>query len=188
MLHRAKGLGMDLHGHIDTGLLKIEQFDPAELSPGEFVQRVRDIVEKHNARLVVLDSLNGFLQAMPGENYLALQLHELLTYLNQQAVVSIVVLAQAGMVGVMQSPVDVSYLADNILIFRFFEAHGAVRYALSVVKKRTGAHELSIRELRMSAAGVRLGESICDFQGILTGTPVYVGTEIFEKPDSKYGQ
>lgn len=181
MLHRANGLGINLQGHIDSGLLHVEQFDPAELSPGEFVQKVRDAVEKSHARMVVIDSLNGFLQAMPGESYLALQLHELLTYLNQQGVVSIVVLAQAGMVGAMQSPIDVSYLADNILIFRFFEAYGAVRYALSVVKKRTGAHERSIRELQMSDGGVQLGKSIREFQGVLSGAPVYVGHDFHGK-------
>jgi circadian clock protein KaiC len=126
--------------------------------------------------MVIIDSLNGFLQAMPGEQFLAIQLHELLTFLNQQGVVSLMVLAQAGLIGTaMQAPVDVSYLADTILLLRYFEAFGEVRQAISVVKKRSGRHERSIRELQLSSSGIRVGAPLRDFQGILTGTPSFLG-------------
>jgi circadian clock protein KaiC len=176
MLQRAKSLGLNVREHLSSGRMHLEQFDPAELSPGEFVCKVRDAVVR-GTKLVVIDSLNGFLHAMPGEHNLQLQLHELLTYLNQQGVVSVIVLAQAGMIGAaMQTPVDVSYLADNIIMFRFFEAHGEVRHAISVVKKRTGRHEHSIRELRLSKDGVVVGEVLRNFHGVLTGTPILIGS------------
>jgi circadian clock protein KaiC len=172
LLGRAKGLGMDPAPHLKSGRLQIEHLDPAEVSPGEFVDMVRKTVETRNVRAVLIDSLNGFLQAMPGEQFLALHLHELLTYLNNRGVVTLLVLAQMGLVGsAMQTPIDVSYLADNILVLRYFEAMGQVRQAISMMKKRSGGHERSIRELRLVPGGIRVGAPLSDFQGILSGSP-----------------
>jgi circadian clock protein KaiC len=151
--------------------------DPAEVSPGEFVDMVREAVEVAGVRAVLIDSLNGFLQAMPGEQFLALHLHELLTYLNNRGVLTLLVLAQMGLVGsAMQTPIDVSYLADNILVFRYFEAHGTVRQAISMMKKRSGGHERSIRELRFGDNTIKVGAPLADFQGILSGTPTSLVT------------
>jgi circadian clock protein KaiC len=175
---RGAGLNLDPTPWIDAGMLHMEQIDPAELSPGEFVQRVRDAVEKKNARVVIIDSLNGFINAMPGEQHLAIQMHEVLAYLSQLGVVTIVVLSQAGLMGAgMTSPVDLSYLADNVMLFRYFEAEGRVRKALSVVKKRSGMHEDTIRELQMTNGRLMIGEPLSGFRGILTGVPAYVGSE-----------
>lgn len=173
---RAKGLGMDLKPHIDSGHIKIEHLDPAEMSPGEFIEQVRACVDTENVRTVVIDSLNGFLQAMPGEEYLALHLHELLTYLNHKGVVTLLVLAQAGLVGnSIQTPADVSYLADNILALRYFEAQGEVRQAISMIKKRSGPHEHTIRELKLGPDQIWVGEPLVNFHGVLSGIPVVVG-------------
>jgi circadian clock protein KaiC len=172
LMRRAKGLGMDLMPHKKSGRIRISHLDPAEVSPGEFVELVRESVEQHDVRVVLIDSLNGFLQAMPGEQFLALHLHELLTYLNNRGVVTLMVLAQMGLVGsAMQTPIDVSYLADNILVLRYFEAGGEVRQAISMMKKRDGGHERSIRELRLGPDTIRVGAPLSDFQGILSGTP-----------------
>jgi circadian clock protein KaiC len=176
LMGRAKGLGMDLAKHIKRGCIRIDHLDPAEMSPGEFVEKVRDCVENAKARTILIDSLNGFLQSMPGEQFLALHLRELLTYLNNRGVVTLMVLAQTGMIGsAMQSPVDVSYLADNILVLRYFEAHGEVRQAISMIKKRSGPHEHTIRELRLGNGGIHVGQPLKDFQGVLTGTPFWTG-------------
>jgi len=176
LMGRARGLGMDLAKHIKSGRVRIDHLDPAEMSPGEFVEKVRECVEKADARAIVIDSLNGFLQSMPGEQFLALHLHELLTYLNNRGVVTLMILAQMGMIGHgMQTPVDVSYLADNILLLRYFEAHGEVRQAISMIKKRSGPHEHSIRELRLGSKGISVGQPLKDFQGVLTGTPFWTG-------------
>jgi circadian clock protein KaiC len=159
---------------VEAGHMSIQQVDPAELSPGEFAHFVRRAVDEDGARVVVIDSLNGYLQAMPDERFLTVQMHELLTYLNQQGVVTLLVLAQHGFMGAnMGTPVDVSYLADTVLMLRFFEARGEVRRAISVVKKRTGYHENTIREMRMSGGGIAVGEPLRDFQGVLTGVPSY---------------
>jgi circadian clock protein KaiC len=172
LLGRAAGLGMKLEPHLSSGRMKIEHLDPAEVSPGEFVNMVRRAVEKDGARAVLIDSLNGFLQAMPGEQFLALHLHELLTYLNNRGILTLLVLAQMGLVGsAMQTPIDVSYLADNILVLRYFEARGEVRQAISMMKKRSGGHERSIRELRLGPDTIRVGEPLSNFQGILSGSP-----------------
>jgi circadian clock protein KaiC len=176
LLGRARGLGMDLSKHIKSGHVRIDHLDPAEMSPGEFVEKVRDCVEEAGARTIVIDSLNGFLQSMPGEQFLALHLHELLIYLNNRGIVTLMILAQNGMIGHgMQTPVDVSYLADNILLLRYFEAHGEVRQAISMIKKRSGPHEHSIRELRLGPKGINVGQPLKDFQGVLTGTPFWTG-------------
>ena len=171
LVERGKGLGMDPTALMADGTLEIHQVDPAELAPGEFVARVRQLVEEDKARLVVIDSMNGFLNAMPHEHFLTLQLHELLSYLGQQGVATILTLAQHGFFGSMQSPVDVSYLADTVLMFRYFEYAGEIRQALSVLKKRSGLHERAIRELTFRDGEIVVGESLKDFAGVLTGVP-----------------
>jgi len=167
---------MDIDDYLDKGLIHLEQIDPAELSPGEFVHRIRRGVEEKRWRVVVIDSLNGLLNSMSEEQALTVQLHELLSYLNQMGVASFMVLAQYGLLGVaMTSPTDVSYLADNVLLLRYFEAGGEVRQAISVVKRRSGPHERSIRELRMSTGQLTIGDPLRNFVGVLTGTPEYKG-------------
>ncbi|HEY1498534.1 MAG TPA: ATPase domain-containing protein [Acidobacteriaceae bacterium] len=176
LLDRARGLGLDPDGVIDSGALHVEQIDPAELSPGEFVARIRSQVDKENLRVLVIDSMNGLLNAMPNEQYLAMQLHELFSYLGQQGIASIITLAQTGVIGTtMHSPVDVSYLADTILLFRYFERAGAIRQAISVVKKRSGPHERTIRELFLERGRVTVGNPLSQFEGVLTGVPKFIG-------------
>jgi circadian clock protein KaiC len=171
LVGRAAGLGMKLDTHIKSGRLRLEHLDPAEVSPGEFVDMVRHAVEDGKVRAVLIDSLNGFLQSMPGEQFLSLHLHELLTYLNNRGIVTMLILAQMGLVGsAMQTPIDVSYLADNILVLRYFEAAGEVRQAISMMKKRSGGHERWIRELRLGPDRIRVGQPLSDFQGILSGS------------------
>jgi circadian clock protein KaiC len=184
-LARSEGLGIELKSHVEAGRVSVQQIDPAELSPGEFAHIVRRGVNESRARVVIIDSLNGYLQAMPEERYLIAQMHELVTYLNQQGVVSMIVTAQHGFLGTaMATPVDVSYIADTVLLFRYFEAEGAVRNAISVIKKRTGGHERTIRELRMSPSGISVGKPLAEFQGVLTGVPVYRGgaAALLKKP------
>lgn len=173
---RSRGLGMELDPFLESGMLHLEQVDPAELSPGEFIDRIRRGVEEHDWRLVVIDSLNGLLNSMSEERALTVQLHEVLSYLSQVGVASFLVLAQYGLLGVnMTSPTDVSYLADNVLLLRYFEAAGEVRQALSVVKRRSGPHERSIRQLLIHNGTVSIGEPLKEFTGVLTGTPEYTG-------------
>jgi len=176
MLARAKALGMALEPHIDAGQLRVVQIDPAELSPGEFSSWVRRAVEEDGVRFLVIDSLNAFMRAMPGEDYLLLQMHELLSYLNQQGVITMLVLGQHGIIGDVRSDVDVSYLSDGIIMFRYFEAGGQMLKAVSVAKSRVTAHESSIREFDLDASGVRLGEPLKDFEGVLSGLPAYRGS------------
>lgn len=171
---RATGLGVDVDGYLAKGLLNLRQVDPAELSPGELAGLVRDAVGD-GVGIVVLDSLSGYQHAMPEEQFMLLQMHELVTYLNQQGVLTFLILAQTGMVGAMQSPVDLTYLSDSVLLLRFFEASGELRRALSVLKKRTGRHERTIRELEIDERGVTVGDRLKDFRGILTGVPVFEG-------------
>lgn len=175
LIHRAKGLGIDLEDMIESGRLLAEQVDAAELTPGEFSERVRRSVEEFGARSIVVDSLNGYQAAMPGEQALVLHMHELLQYLNRQGATTFLTVAQHSLVGDMKSPVDVTYLADTVVLLRYFEAVGRVRRAISVVKKRTGAHEDTIREYRIDERGVTLGEPLVQFQGILRGVPSLVG-------------
>jgi circadian clock protein KaiC len=158
-----------------SGRLSITQVDPAEMSPGELTHMIRQAVEHEDARMVVIDSLNGYLQAMVQEDYLALQLHELLSYLRRRGVAAIMVVAMHGLVGIQQAPVDVSYLADNVILTRFFEAEGRVRRALSVLKKRTGPHEDTIRELLVENERLAVGPALEQFRGVLGGAPEYVG-------------
>ena len=176
LIQRSSGLGMDLLSHIESGRIKIYHLDPAEMSPGEFTDLVRCAVETDGTRTVLIDSLNGFLQAMPGEQFLSLHLHELLTYLNHRGVVTLMVLAQMGMIGsAIETPADVSYLADNILVLRYFEAAGEVRQAISMIKKRSGTHEHTIRELRLEPGRIFVGEPLKDFHGVLSGIPALLG-------------
>jgi circadian clock protein KaiC len=175
LFNRARGLGMDPDPLLAAGLLQVQTVDPAELSPGEFVSQIRDLVDAQKLRVLVIDSMNGLLNAMPHEQYLAMQMHELFSYLGQQGVATIITLAQAGVIGMnMTSPVDVSYLADTILLFRYFEREGQIRQALSVVKKRSGPHERTIRELFLENGEVRVGKALSDFEGVLTGVPKLV--------------
>ncbi len=177
-LVRSAGLGLDLHAHVQAGRIHLCEINPTQLSPGEFTQRVRAGVEKEKSTVLVIDSINGYLNAMPAERLLLVQLHELLSYLNQRGTIGLLVMAQHGLVGSnIETPVDISYLADTVLLLRYFEAMGEVRKAISVVKKRTGRHELTIREFRMGPKGIRLGKPLQEFQGVLTGTPTYAGKE-----------
>lgn len=178
LLLRSKALGMDLGPYLDKGLLDIQQIDPAELSPGEFTSRARVAIEKNGSSFVCIDSLNAYLQAMPGEQFLLLQMHELLNYLNQSGVTTLLVLGQHGLVGDMRSDVDLSYLSDTILLFRFFEAQAEVRTAISVVKSRTSSHERAIREFKLGEGGLAVGEALRDFEGVLSGLPSYKGDTV----------
>ena len=177
LMARASGMGIDLRKHVDAGIVSLRSVDPAELSPGEFAHIVRREAEQKRGGVLVIDSLNGYLYAMPEERFLTLQLHELLTYLASRAIASILIAVQHGMVGAtVIAPVDVSYLADAIVLIRNFEAQGELRQAISVLKKRSGHHERTIREFKMTNEGIRVGEPLREFQGIFTGVP-------FETPE-----
>src|ERR1700737_2837213 len=175
LFSRMKGLGIDLEKMQRSGDLFIEQVDAAELSPGEFAHLVRKRVDEDHIKTVVIDSLNGYQAAMPEENSLVLHMHELLHYLNRRGAATIMTVAQHGLVGDMKAPVDVTYLADTVILLRYFEALGTVRRAMSIIKKRTGAHESTIREYRIDSRGLTIGEPLDGFQGILRAVPVYVG-------------
>jgi len=170
---RVEGLAIPVREEIKKGNLAMTQVNPAELSPGEFVWQIRRDVETRDTRVVVIDSLNGFLMSMPGEQDLSLHLHELLAFLNQKGVVTILVYTQHGLVGSMQTEVDVSYLSDTVVVLRYFEAEGEIRQAVSVIKQRVGQHERALRELFMSDAGIAVGQQLREFRGILTGVPEY---------------
>lgn len=178
LLVRAQAMGLDLQKHIDNGCLRIIQSDPAETSPGEFAWNILREVEDRKVRIVVFDSLAGYMAAMPQEQQLVLQIHELLSYLNQQGVVTLLINPQSGLLGTMATGgVNISYVADAVILIRFFEAQGRIRKAISVLKNRGGPHEDTIRELRIDNQGVRVGDPLVDFKGVLTGTPEYVGVK-----------
>ncbi|HUE82080.1 MAG TPA: ATPase domain-containing protein [Pyrinomonadaceae bacterium] len=179
MTARAEALGLPLKKYLANGKVHARQIDPAEISPGEFAWTVRKSVDA-GRRLMVIDSLNGYLNAMPGENYLSNQLHELTSYLNQQGVITILVMAQHGMITALESPIDLSYLCDTVINMRFFEAAGEVKQAIAVIKKRSGDHERSIREFALGrhGKGIFIGEPLRAFQGILTGAPQYDGNQV----------
>jgi len=187
LIERARGLDMDPTDLLRSGMLKIQQRDPAELAPGEFVHGIQQMVEQENIRLVVIDSMNGFLNAMPDERLLTMQLHELLSYLGQQGIATLITLAQHGFVGV-NSPIDVSYLADTVLLFRYFERAGSIRQALSVVKKRSGPHERTIRELLFRDGTIEVGPVLTEFEGVLTGSPTFTGSTTQEEVPSESGK
>jgi circadian clock protein KaiC len=176
LFRRTNGMGIELERFRDQGSLFVEQIDAAELSPGEFAHRVCQCVEKQGVRAVIIDSLNGYQLAMPDEQSLILHMHELLQYLNRRGVATFVTVAQHGLIGDMKTPVDVTYLADNVILLRFFEAEGKIRRAISVIKKRTGAHEDTIRELEITSQGPVLGGPLEDYHGVLRGVPSYAGT------------
>lgn len=177
-LERSDGFGMDFRPHLESGLFRLIQVDIAELSPGEFANRVRRMVEDQNARFVIIDSLNGYLNGMPSERHLLIHMHELLAYLGQRGVVTVLTISQHGMLGpTMQTPIDVSFLADTVVLLRFFESAGKIRQAISIVKKRRGAHERTIREMQIGGTGIRIGEVLRDFEGVLTGVPRYRGKD-----------
>jgi circadian clock protein KaiC len=176
LMARAAGFGMKLDELVESGVVTITQVDPAQLSPGEFSHLVQMAVERNGASLVVIDTLNGYLQSMPDENFPLLHIHELLTYLNQQGVVTLVVTAQNGLVGALASPIDASYLADAMLALRYFESAGRVRQAISMIKNRHGAHERTIRELVLSSQdGIVIGAPLTQFDGVLSGQLRYAG-------------
>jgi circadian clock protein KaiC len=172
---RGEGLGMGVREHVASGRIIIRQIDPAELSPGHFAHLVRKAVEEDGAKMIVIDSINGYQSAMPEEHHLSAHLHELLAYLNQSNVVTVLVMTQAGLVGSPHSPIDLSYLADSVILLRYFEARAEIRQAISVVKRRTGPHERWIRELRIDSGGLRVGAPLRDFLGIMTGNLIYSG-------------
>jgi circadian clock protein KaiC len=170
---RAQGLGVELSG---TGeLFHFLQVDPAELSPGEMSTIIREHVENRGVKVVTLDSLSGYQNAMLEEQYMILHMHELLTYLNQQGVLTLLVLAQHGLVGTMQTPIDLTYLSDTVLLLRFFESAGELRRSIAVMKKRIGSHDSNIREYRIDNRGIRVGEALTQFSGVLTGVPAFHG-------------
>jgi len=174
---RANNLNLALDEHVKAGRVSLQQIDPAELSPGEFVHVVRAAVENRDVKLVIIDSLNGYMQAMPEERYLEAQLHEQLSYLRQRGVLTLLLMAQHGFLGSIEGPLDVSYLADTVLVTRYFEAAGRVRKALSVLKKRSGKHEDTIREFTVTSQGLLVGKPLSNFRGVLTGVPEYESRE-----------
>jgi circadian clock protein KaiC len=176
LFRRSRAMGIDLEKLANKGSLRVTQVDTAELSPGEFAHRVRREVTSHSASSVAIDSLNGYQQAMPDENYLILHMHELLQFLNRQGASTFLTVAQHGLVGDMKTPVDVTYLADTVILLRFFEAESRVRRAVSVVKKRTGFHENTIREFKITHHGLTLGDPLTGFHGVLRGVPTYRGS------------
>ncbi len=176
LLTRTAGLGLNLRQHIEDGHITLRQVDPAELSPGEFVHSIKEAVEHKGATVVVIDSLNGYLNAMPEERFLIIQLHELLTYLGNAGVATLLIGAHHGLIGsAMVAPVDASYLADAVILMRYYELRGEVRQAISVIKKRGGAHERTIRDFQLSSKGIRVGPPLREFRGVLTGVPIYEG-------------
>jgi circadian clock protein KaiC len=177
LLTRAFGMGIDLARHLESGMVSLRSVDPAELSPGEFTHIVRQEAERRPGGVIVIDSLNGYLHAMPEERFLNLQLHELLTFLASREVASILVAVQHGIAGgTVVAPLDISYLADAVILIRTFEAQGEMKQAISVLKKRSGNHERTIREFKMTSQGIWVGEPLREFQGIFTGVP-------FETPE-----
>ncbi|MEN3944245.1 ATPase domain-containing protein [Prosthecobacter sp. SYSU 5D2] len=177
LLDRSAKMGMDLNPMVEKGMILIQTVDPAEISPGELAHGARQAVTKNGVRMIIIDSINGYLNAMPAERYLVLQLHELLGYLNQQGVITILVLAQQGLIGQMHASVDLTYLADTVLLLRFYESRGEVKQAISVIKKRSGDHERTIRRLIVNIKGISVGEPLHEFQGVLTGVPMLMDAQ-----------
>ena len=173
LLSRAEGLGIPLQKYVEAGLVAIRQVDPAELTPGELSHTIRAEVEEHHARIIVVDSLNGYLNAMPGEKYLTVHLHELLMYLGDKGVATLLIGAHQGMIGTqMVTPVDASYLADSVILLRYFESRGEIRQAISVMKKRGGDHERTIRDFSLDTGGIHVGPPLRELRGVLTGVPI----------------
>lgn len=184
LLMRTASVGMNIQKHLDSGMMLIHKIDPAQLSPGEFTHLIIDAVNK-DAKVVIIDSLNGYLHAMPEEQFLTLQLHELLSYLGSQGIATLMVLAQQGMMGhMMNTPIDLTYLADTVLITRYFENNGSVKKAVSVIKQRSGLHESTIRELMFTKTGLVVGKPLTEFKGVLTGVPEFTGKDKGLKSDA----
>ena len=175
LMARCSSVGMNVRDDREKGLLTAQQIDPAEMPPGEFSHIVRGAVERKRARVVVIDSLNGYMNAMPQERFLLVHMHELLTYLAHQGVLTILTMAQHGLIGNMESPIDLSYLSDAVLSVRYFESRGEIMQSSAVLKKRTGPHERTLREFRVTQQGIRIGAPLRDFHGVLTGVPVFAG-------------
>jgi len=176
LLSRCQALHVNIAPHVESGTITLQQVDPAELTPGEFIHAIRRSVERDGARIIVIDSLNGYLNAMPAEHFLTIQLHELLMYLGQRGVATILIGAHQGLIGSqMHTPIDASYLADAVVLMRYFELRGAVRQAISVMKKRGSHHERTVREFEMQAGRIRVGDVLREFRGVLTGVPIYEG-------------
>jgi len=186
LLKRTDAIGLNIRRHAEEGKITLRQIQLAELTPGELSYMVSREVEDNGTRLVIIDSVNGYLMATPQERFLTMQFHELLAYLNRNGIISILVVGQYGLVGSMQTPIDMSYLADTVVLLRYFEAGGSVRQAISVLKKRAGEHERTIREFLVGAGGLQLGRPLSEFQGVLTGVPVYRGklTGLMEESDN----
>lgn len=176
--HRSRGLGIPLEDALESGAVNVIQVDPGQLSPGQFIHAVRMSVEQQGARVVVIDSLNSYLHAMPEERFLMVQMHDLLAYLGRRGVTTFLVVAQHGLMESQHSPVDTSYLADSVVLFRYFESDGYVHKAVSVMKKRSGAHETTIRELCLGSDGVKLSEPLDRLRGVLTGNPEERGSPV----------
>lgn len=172
-VERSKSFGLHFDRHIKSGCILFRKIDPAEISPGELIDTIRHQILEQDVKMVVIDSLSGLVHAMPDENHLILQLHELFNFLNNRGIVTLIVLAQQGIMGNMQTPIDLTYLADTVVITRFFEALGTVKTAVSVIKKRTGPHEKTIREMKVTSKGILVGEPLTKFHGVLTGVPFY---------------
>jgi circadian clock protein KaiC len=184
LLGRCAELGVNLGQYVDSGVISLQQVDPAELTPGEFIHSIRTAVERHGVKVVIIDSLNGYLNAMPEERFLTIQLHELLMYLSQKSVATILIGAHQGLVGSqMNTPIDASYLADAVILLRYFEARGEVRQAISVMKKRGSKHERTLREFRLDRGHISVGDALRDFRGVLTGVPVYEAAPVVKDPD-----
>ncbi len=177
LFKRTASLGLHIQEHVETGMIVLRQIKLAELTPGELSYLISHEVEENGIRLVVIDSVNGYLMSTPQENFITMQFHELLGYLNHKGIITILVVGQYGLIGQMHSPIDMSYLADTVVLLRYFEAEGNVRQAISVLKKRTGKHERSIREYRIDQGGIVLGQPLAEFRGVLTGVPVYQGKD-----------
>lgn len=186
LLSRSEELGLDLAPAMRSGQLHLAQIDPAALSPGEFASRVVEAVRQHKSRFVVIDSFNAYVKAMPGQPHIVLHAHELLTYLNQQGVTTLVLMGQHGLVGESRNDIDLSYLSDVILALRFFENEGRIHSAITCVKSRVAPHERTIREFQLGTSGIRVGEVLADFEGILSGLPAYRGdTEMLASPEER---
>lgn len=187
LYQRTSALGLDIKKHVEDGRIALRQIQLAELTPGELSYMVSREVEDKGTRVVVIDSVNGYMMATPQERFLTMQFHELLAYLNRNGIVSLLVVGQYGLIGSMQTPIDMSYLADSVVLLRYFEADGAVRQAISMLKKRTGGHERTIREYKIGPGGLQLGEPLTNFHGVLTGVPIYKGklTELMAESEDE---
>ncbi len=177
-LARSKSIDTPLQKYVDEGVIELRQLDPGELAPGQFIEMIIKAVENDDVKMVLIDSMNGYLQAMPDVKFLSIQLHELLTFLSHRGVVTLLTVAQQGIMGAsMTAPVELTYLADTVVLLRYFEQEGEIRKAISVLKKRIGMHETTIRQMQMDGKGIQVGEPLREFDGVLTGTPQYRGTD-----------